>query len=283
MKKKGMDYFNFLLGLIITALSFNAIFSPNDLVTGGVSGLAIILKNVFSLNESLFILIMNLFLILLSFICLGKEKTKNTILGSILFPVFVYLTQDISSWFHLEMDPILIAVLGGMASGLGYGLVFRSNFTTGGTDILNQMTEKYFKIPMSKSILYIDGSIVLAGGFVFGITKMMYSLISLSLISIISNRIQLGINHNRVLYITSKKQNQIKDFLQTLGYDATIMNRIGGYTKEKGMMLMVSISQKDYYLVRNAMKEIDENAFLVVTNAYEQKNANVQIRKSIKE
>jgi len=273
---KIKKYISVIIGLFLVAISFNLFLSPYDFVAGGVSGLSIIIRKIFQINESAFILVMNIFLILISLAILGKEKTKNTILGSILFPIFTLLTENIGEVIPLEIDPLLIAILGGALSGFGYGLIFKQNFTTGGTDILNQIAEKYLKVPMSKSILFIDGFIVLLGCITFGMTNMIYSLIALILISELSNRTQIGINKNRVLYITSSKIEKIKKYLNEYGYDATLMNSKGGYTKTSRKIIMCSIHERDYYKIKEGIIFLDENAFIIVTNAYEQKNANEQ-------
>ncbi len=278
MKEKIKQYIYVVIGLAIVACSFNLFLSPYDFAAGGVSGLAIIVHKICKINESLFILVINIILIIISLKYLGMEKTKNTILGSILFPIFTFLTQNISLWIPLELDNLLVSILGGGISGFGYGLIFKNNFTTGGTDILNQIAEKYLKIPMSKSILFIDGFVVLTGCLAFGITKMIYSLISLVLISTIANKTQLGINKNRVLYIQSKETEKIKQYLIEYGYDVTIMNSYGGYTKKRNNILMCSVERKDYYKIKEGIKIIDEKSFIIVTNAYEQKNANINVR-----
>ncbi len=279
--KKLASYSVVILGLIIVAVSYNLFLANYNLVAGGVSGLAIVISKLFSIPDSVFILVANIVLLVLSYICLGEEKTKNTILGSILFPIFVSIFSFLPKYIPIEIDPLLVAIIGGSLSGLGYGLVFRQNFTTGGTDILNQMAEKYLKIPMSKSIIYVDGCICLLGWVAFGFTSMIYGLIALVLISIVSNRTQLGINKNRVLYITSQKQQEIKEYIHSFGYDVTMMNALGGYSKKKQKIIMSSIHEKDYYKMKEGIKIIDPSVFIVVTNAYEQTNANMKIRNKV--
>jgi len=143
MKNKIIRYIYLITGLLLVAIAFNLFLSPYNFVSGGVSGLAIVMKKVFNINESIFMLGTNILLIGISLKFLGKETTKNTILGSLLFPVFTFLTEKISIYIPLDLDPLLIAILGGALSGFGYGLIFKNNFTTGGTDILNQISEKY--------------------------------------------------------------------------------------------------------------------------------------------
>jgi len=280
MKVKLKQYSIVVLGIFLVALAFNLFLSPNNLVAGGISGLAIIIRKIFGINEVSFIFVANVFLLLVSFRYLGKEKTKNTLLGSLLFPVFVSLTTGVTKIYNSSfLDPLIIAILGGCVSGLGYGLVFQNNFTTGGTDILNQVMEKYMKIPMTKSILYIDGPIVLLGCITFGIEGMLYSLIVLYLVSTLSNTTMLSLNKNRVLYIQTTEDEKIKRYLEeTFCYDMTILNVIGGYSKKEQKMIMCSVENNKYYQIKNEILYLDPNAFITVATSYEQKNANKTIR-----
>ena len=281
--EKISQYIKVLVGLFIVACAFNLFLAPNNYVTGGVSGLSIIVKQLFYINESIFMFLVNIFLVILSYILLGKEKTKNTILGSLLFPVFTFITQYIRVFIPIQnLDPLIIIILGGALSGIGYGLIFKNNFTSGGTDILNQICEKYFKIPMSKSIMYVDGSIVILGCAVFGLTKMLYSLIALVLISVLSNKIQLGINQNRVLYIASEKTKDIKKYLSLSGYDITLLKTTGGYSNQKQKLIICSINKNDYYKIKEGIKVVDPNVFFIVTKAYDLENANVNLRNKSK-
>ena len=199
-----------------------------------------------------------------------------------MFPVFISLTENISQRITFDLDILILAVLGGALSGIGYGLIFRNNFTTGGTDILNQIAEKYLKIPMGKSILMVDGPIVVLGLMVFGLEQTIYSLIVLILISTLSNRTMFELNKNRVLYIQTDKVKEIQDYLsQNFYYDTTIMNMTGGYTHKKKKMILCTVSQKDYYQIKEGILLIDSESFITVTKAYEQKNANKRLRSHI--
>ena len=165
-KIKFKELIEFIIGCFLVALAFNLFMSPNNLVAGGVSGFSLILKHFFGLNPSTIISISNIFLIILSFIILGKEKTKMTILGSILFPVFVSLTEHLSTYISFkESEMILISVFGGALQGLGAGLIFRAGYSTGGTDILNMIVSKIFKISLGNSMFFTDGLIILGGAF----------------------------------------------------------------------------------------------------------------------
>ena len=271
-----------IIGIFFVSLSYNLFFSPYQFDTGGVSGLAIVLHSLFMISESSFILIANILLLILSYFILGKELTKNSLLGSILFPIFIKLTSNINNWVILkDIELLIFAIIGGTLSGIGYGLLFKNNFTSGGTDILNQIAEKKFKVPMSKSMIYIDGSIVLLGGFIFGIEKMIYSIISLLLISNLSNKTMLEINKHKVFYIETKKGNEVKKYLtQDLSYDVTIFEAKGGYSNNKTELILCSIKTSDYYKVSTGLKLIDPTSFITITENYEALNENQMVPKN---
>lgn len=278
--KKIINYSILTFGLFLAAFSFNLFLAPNNLVAGGVSGLALIINKIFSINESLFIMISNLLLLGVSFLFLGKEKTQNTIVGSLLFPVFVSITNVLVPYINIqETELIVIAALGGFLSGIGYGIIFKSGYTSGGTDILNQMMEKYLHIPISSSIMIVDGAITLCGGFLFGFPTMIYSLISLILISVFSNKTIIGEGKSKTLYITSSKIEEIKYYLHhELKIDSTDFDIVGGYSNEVQKMIMTVIKTKDYYRIKEAIQVIDRNAFITATDAYQLVNENITIR-----
>ena len=174
IRKKSLfkRYFNFFVGLIFLAVSYNLFLASNDIVAGGVSGAAIILNGLFNFNNSTVILVCNVALLILSLFLLGKAKTKNTILGSLLFPILVELTSHINVWLELDTSQLLLSsVFGGVMYGMGLGMIFKAGFTTGGTDILNQIISKYAKISIGKSMLLVDGGIVLLSALAFHVAK----------------------------------------------------------------------------------------------------------------
>ena len=142
-------YFFLIVGCFLLAFAFNVFFEPNNIVTGGVSGIAIIIQKLFGVSTSTFVLIANVILLIISYLVLGKDSTKYSIIGSILYPLFLYLTKDISSLIQFNVDSMLLIVLfGAIINGLGSGLTFKYGFSTGGSDIICQIMSKYLKISM---------------------------------------------------------------------------------------------------------------------------------------
>lgn len=270
--KKGRlkRWAGFLLGVLIVAIAYNLFLLPAKVVYG-VGGLGIIFNSLFKIDPSLVILVSSVILLFLSLILLGKEETKKTVIGSLLYPVFVKLTSSVGQIVDLSnTDPLLIVLFGAVISGFGLGLIFKAGFTTGGTDILNQIVSKYFKMSMGNSMFFTDGIIILSSVFVFGWTKIMYSIISLYIISIMTDKVILGISNSKAFYIITDHEEEVKKFvLKHLSHGVTILDAKGGFTGQNQKVIMCIIPTKEYFIAKEGIHEIDSNAFFVVTDAYE--------------
>ncbi len=269
-KDKIVRYAGFIAGLFLVSLAFNVFLLPSEVVYG-VSGVAVMLNKVYGLDPSLVIMIGSIFLLFLSLILLGKEKTANTVIGSLLYPVFVKLTEPLAGMINLgATEPVVIALFGAAINGFGLGMIFKAGFTTGGTDILNQIVSKYFKMSIGNSMFFTDGLIVLASIPIFGFQKFMYSVISIYLISVMTDKVILGISRSKAFYIITDKEAEIKQFiLNYLSHGVTILDGRGGYTGDRQKVIMCILPTKEYFVAKEGIKNIDENAFFLVTDAYE--------------
>ena len=270
-KYKIRRYFELIIGVLLVALSFNIFLLPNNIVFGGVSGLSIIVKEFLPIDPSQFILISSLLLLIVSYIALGKEKTKGSIIGSIIFPIFVDLTANVNQYIQLDVSNLLLAVIfGGIIYGFGAGLVFKAGFTTGGTDIINQIISKYCHISMGNAMLMSDGIIILIGGFFFGFTKLMYAIIVIYIIGLMTDKVLLGISNSKAFYIITDKDEEVRDYLMNeLHHGVTIFDVKGGYSNKKDEVILCIVPTNEYYKVKEGIREIDESAFFVVCDAYE--------------
>lgn len=261
----------FLIGCFIVSFAYNVFIASNNLVPGGVGGIAVILDNLFGIRPSTVIIIANIFLLILSLILLDRNKTRASLLGTILFPIFVRLTENLNVWLQIDTSQVLLsALMGGILFGFGAGIVFRAGFTMGGTDIINQIISKYAKVSLGKSMLMSDGLIVLSSAIFFGMNSMMYSIIILYCISLIADKVMIGISDNKNFFIITDKDDEIKEYiLKTLGHGVTIFKAKGGYKKEKENVLMAIMPTSDYYKLREGIKEIDQDAFYIITDTYQ--------------
>lgn len=264
-------YFELVIGILSISIAFNLFLLPNDLVFGGVSGLSIIIKELLPIDPSQFIMIASLILLVVSFLVLGKQETKGSIIGSILFPIFVGLTANINQYINLDTNNLLLSVIfGGILYGFGAGLVFRAGFTTGGTDIVNQIISKYAHVSMGNAMLMSDGLIVVSGVFFFGVTKLLYAIIVVYIIGFMTDKVLLGISNSKAFYIITNEDEKIRNYiLNELHHSVTIFNVKGGYSREKDEVLLCVVPTNEYYRLKEGIREIDENSFFVVCDAYE--------------
>ena len=269
-KTRLIRYSQFIIGLLLVSVAFNAFILPNDIVYG-VSGIGVILNKTLNISPSLVILIGGIALLILSFIVLGKEKTKNSIVGSLLYPVFVELTSWIVKYIDLgSTETVVVVLFGAVISGVGFGLIFKSGFTTGGTDILNQIVSEKAKVSIGKSMIFTDGVIIVSSLFVFGWQKFIYSIINMYIVSVMTDKVILGISSSKTFYIITEKEDEVKKFiLDYLSHGITVLEARGGYTNSKQKVIMCTIPTKEYFKAKEGIHAIDKEAFFIVTDAYE--------------
>ena len=260
-----------LCGLFISSFAFNLFFAPNDIVVGGISGLSLIIKEYFHIKPSLFISIASVFLIIISFIFIGKEKTLNTLIVVIIYPIFIETTSKITNRIDLETSSLLLTIIfGGALDGLASGLILKEGFSAGGTQIITQIMYKYLHMSLGKSSLIVNSLIITTAIFTFGITKSMYAVIALYISSTITDRVILGVSNNKSFYIITDKEEEVCEFIiQKLHHSVTIINAKGGYSNKNKKLLLCIIPTKEYFLVKEVVLEIDKNAFFLITDSYE--------------
>ena len=269
-KDKFQRSLTFLIGIFIVSITFNIFMIPNDIVYG-VGGIGVIFKKLFNITPSIVILISSILLLILSFVTLGFDKTKNSIIGSLLFPIFVELTEFIIPYINLgNTEPLLLTIFGAALSGFGYGLIFKSGYTTGGTDILNQIVAKYFKKSIGTSMFFTDGLIIGISLFFFGMQKFMYSVVNILIISIMTDKVILGVSQSKTFFIITDSETAVKKFImEYLDRGVTVIEARCVYTSKKKKMIMCTIPTKEYFIFKEGIESIDPNAFFMVTDAYE--------------
>lgn len=269
--KKIGRYLILFFGLFLSALSYNLFFVPSKIVVGGVSGLAIIFEHLANINTSLFILCANIILIILSYFLLGKSNTLKSIIGSLLFPLFTMLTQNITNYIDVSgVDLLMLTVFGSIISGFAGGLIFKVGYNSGGTDILMNILNKYFKISIGQANLIVNMIIILLSGFIFGINNMFYAIVAIYIMSILNDKILLGIDNNKTVLIITKNEKEIKNFImQKLEHGVTVLKSKGGFTNERRDVLLLVIPSREYFILKEAIHLIDEDAFFVVLDSYQ--------------
>ena len=269
-KDRLSRYFEFFVGVLCVEFAFNLFILPNKIVYG-MSGVGVIFNSIFGIDPSTVILIGSLILLCMSYFLLGKEKTMNSILGSLAVPFMIKVTQFIPQYIKIDtQDPLLLTLFGATITGFGLGLVFKAGYTTGGTDILNQIVSKYFHMSLGSAMYCTDGLIVASSFFFFGASKLLYSIISLYIISIMTDKVILGISSSKAFYIITDHETAVKKFImEHLSHGVTVLDGRGGFTGNHQKVIMCIIPTKEYFVAKEGIRAIDNNAFFLVTDAYE--------------
>ena len=274
-KNIGKRYLMLISGCLIVAFAFNLFFLKYDIVCFGVSGISIAL-NEFGVNPSIFILSANIFLMILAYFVLGFDNMKNQLVGALSYPIFVEITSFITERIDLGgTELVVIAIMGGVFAGIGYGLIYKSDFSTGGTDVIIEIISKYGKISMGNAGLIVNGIIVIIGKIVFSWDIVLYAILVSYLISIFTDKVLLGISKSKVFYIVTNKKNDdiVRDFLISLPeVGATVIDAEGGYSSDDQTLLLAVVPTREYFIVKEGLKEIDKDIFFLVCDSYEVSN-----------
>lgn len=263
-------YTLFIIGVLLQAVAFNVFILQSNMAFG-VSGIAVVLNEIFGITPAYIILVANLLLIVASFVYLGKNVTSKTIVGSLLYPLLVELTVFLPNYVDLgTTEPVIVALSGAVLYGVGTGLVFKAGYTTGGSDVIKQIISEYGKKSIGQATIYVEGIVVTLCLFVFGWQSFIYSIISLFVISMITDNVILGISKYKTFQIITIKEREVKQFiLNQLHHGVTILDSHGGYTGEKKKIMLCTIPTKEYFVLKEGILQIDKEAFFIVTDTYE--------------
>ncbi|WP_413307135.1 YitT family protein [Bacillus sp. 1P10SD] len=263
----AVDYVLVLIGSAIIALAFNVFLLPNQVASGGVSGISTILKTVVGWEPAYVQWAFNIPLFIAGVILLGKQFGVKTLVGTIFLPMVVFLTNNLEPWTH---DALLGALFGGIGVGLGLGIVFRGNASTGGTDLAAQIINKYTGFTLGRCVVMIDGLIVLTAAIVFDIEKGLYALIALYVTSKTIDLIQVGFGRSKMAMIITNKQEEVREgILNKIDRGVTKLSAYGGFTDHERPVLMCVVDQTEFTKLKQLVKTLDPTAFVVVMDAAE--------------
>ena len=273
IRKKNLIKTSILLvfGSFLSAVSVNLFFVSNNFVTGGVTGLGIVVNKLIGMNVSQFVFFGNLFMIGLGLIFLGGKKIVGSIFGSLLYSLFLFLTEDVATWLNFSFDSIfLYALAAGLVNGFAEAIVYKIGYSTGGTSILGLIIADKLKKPIGKVMRVISIIIIILGGYIFGYTMVMYAIIIVAISTFMIDKVTLGISDSKMFMVQTSKTDEVRDFIMEViqsGVTEYIVK--GGYSGSKKNMLMCVVPTEKYTYLKSAIKEIDKDAFIVVSDCYE--------------
>ena len=261
------EYIIVALACVVMAFNINYFFVGNKLAEGGVSGLSLIIHYLSNIDVSYLYFALNIPLIILAYIFLGKNFLLKTFFATFVLSVFLKVFASFSE----PLDDILLAaIFGGAINGIAIGIVFYAGGSTGGMDIVAKIVNKYTGIPISRILLATDFIVLSIVAVIFGKVIFMYTLISLVISSKMIDIIQVGIYSAKGVTIITTKEDEIrKRIMEDTGRGITLIDAKGGYTQKEIGMLYCVVGQYQLIKVKTIVKEIDPSAFMIVADVHE--------------
>ena len=269
--KRITDFAVISMGSAIFALSVVLLLEPYNIVPGGITGVSLLIYEIFPiLPVGVMMLILNAPLFAISWRILGHEfllySGLGTLISALLIDLFGYLLPPI------EIEPLLAAIFGGVLMGIGIGLIFMKGATTGGSVMIARLLKIPFpSVNVGKLMLFVDGMVVIAAGFVFGsINNMLFAIITIYISSVAIDGLLYGLNVERMAFIISDNIPEMLDaIINRLKRGATILNGEGGYTGEDRKIILCAVKRQQIASLKNLVKEVDPKAFLILVEANE--------------
>ncbi|MGM9987334.1 MAG: YitT family protein [Bacillaceae bacterium] len=264
---KIAEYIYVLIGSVFVALAFNACLLPNGVASGGFSGLSTILFEVFGWEPAFVQWALNIPLFAAGWYILGGRFAMKTLVGTFFLPFVIFLTRNIDPW---TTDPLLGSIFGGITIGIGLGIIFRGNGSTGGTDLLAQILNKYTNISLGMSVAILDGVVVLLSALLLSMENGMYALVALFITSKTIDFVQVGPGTSKMTLVITNKPDEVKaGIFKEVNRGVTRVSGYGGYTDSERPILMCVVEQSEFTKLKQIVKSIDASAFVVVLDANE--------------
>ena len=269
VKWNPLKYLGIMAGCLIAASSINLFVVPSSLLTGGVTGIAIIFYFLTGLPIGMQTLAYNVPLLIASYKLLGKKYTIDVVIGTLMFSFALDATKFLSGMLTVD-DMMLASIYGGIFNGIGYGIVFRMNGSTGGFDILGAIFKKYYSMEIGSVIFGFNCLIVVIAGALFSVQSAMFTLICMYVTSQMTNKVIDGFNQRKAILIVSDKAKDIAEgIIADIGRGVTFLNGEGAYTGDPKKIVMVVVSMTQIAKIKIVVNTVDRNAFMLILAASE--------------
>ncbi|WP_291571858.1 YitT family protein [Clostridium sp. UBA4548] len=272
MKKTIYEYVMITIGLILVAAGVYFFLIPNDLAAGGVTGLAMVINYYFPvLNVGAIMLVLNVILFIIGFIFIGSGFGVKTIYSSLMLSFIISIMETIFPMSGPVTEDIFINLIFGILVGaIGMAIVFNQNASTGGTDIVAKILNKYMHLEIGKGLLLADLLVTLLAIAAFGATVGMYSLLGVIINGFTVDSAIQGLNIIKKVEIVSSKGIEIKNFIiKELDRSATLYDAKGAYSLQNKEVITTVLGKREVIRLKNFIKEIDPKAFIITYNVHE--------------
>jgi uncharacterized membrane-anchored protein YitT (DUF2179 family) len=259
-----------IVGSAIMAVGYSLFLIPHHFVPGGVSGIAIIVNYFTRLPVGTLIMVLNIPVFIFGIKIMGRKYGLRSLLGMVISSLLIDFFYEVLKLESATDNAVLAAIYGGFMLGIGLGLVFRGRASTGGSDIIGQILNKYMGVSIGIGIMLVDFFIISASGLAFkNLEAPLYGYIVLIISTKVIDMILEGWNYTKLVIITSTQTEQIQDFiLNTLDRSGTALKSRSLYLNRDGETIITVIHRKQLAELREFIKSIDENAFVIINDTY---------------
>lgn len=269
-KHMVLDFILIFIGCIIASLGVNLFLVNAQLLSGGATGVALILQYLYNIPSGITVFLINIPLFFLSYKTLNKRFTLYSAVGMASLSFSLMVTKPLSQLVKVD-DLLLYCIYGGVLCGLGYGLVFSRNASTGGTDIITMvLRKKYSNFEIGKLSFGLNCVIVFIGALIFGLPKALYTLISMFVQGSLVDKVINGFNSKKLLLILTEKEEDIIQYvIKDMNRGVTSLIAEGEYTHELKKMLYIAVTSSQMVHLKNKILRIDPKAFITIIDVSE--------------
>lgn len=269
-KDKIKDFGLITIGVLLVAISVVYFFEPNNITAGGITGLAIVINNYLPyIPIGIIMLIMDAILYVVAFLIIGSKFGGKSIYASLVLSAFIYFLEKFVP-FNITNDLMLATAFGTIISALGMAIVFNANASTGGTDIIAKILNKFMHIDIGKGLLMVDFFVTLLGAITFGINAGLYSLLAVIINGFAIDNVIAGFNVCKEVTIISPKNEEISKFiLEELGRGCTFIHGVGGFSGKDTTLLYAILGRNEFIKLKRFISDVDKYAFITVGEVHE--------------
>ncbi|PAB59538.1 YitT family protein [Anaeromicrobium sediminis] len=265
VRERVLDYVFIFIGCALMAFAITSILKPNNLVTGGITGISIIADRIIHVKYTYIYYVLSLGVLVSAFIFLGKKDGKRIIVLSLLYPIILMVFEEFNVMF-IENDLILASIYYGVISGVGCGLVLKRGFSLGGTDTIAKIFHRRILpfVSMSQILLVIDTMVIAISAIVYDMNIALYAIVTQFIFVKAMDAVLFGLKSKKIkLEIVSKEYEEIIEYiLNTMRRGVSTYDIKGAYTDESRVKIICICSPRDVILIKNFIAKVDPHAFL---------------------
>lgn len=266
-KKLIMEFIQIIIGASLVGLAYNIFLLPSRLAAGGISGVSTILYELYQLNPAYVQWLINIPLFIIGLILLGKDFSIKTLVGTFFVPFTIWLTSDINIGID---NPLLSAIYGGIMLGIGLGIVYRGNGSTGGTAAIAQILKKYTGISSGFAQLLVDGLVVISSAIVFNLELTLYAMMSIYVTSKVIDFVQLQTSPTKLVFIITEKEAIVQGIIRDeINRGLTKVKSLGGYSNLERTIILCVVEQSEAVYLKKVLQEKEPTSFVIFLNASE--------------